>query len=158
VSPRRKIFDKHLSGFVLGETVQADVKKKLGDAARTLSEEKVTVVEYDDPKEASITAFKKVQFIFFDGLLLNVSFVEPKKPFARKKLHELLGEPDEVPEEGDDEDDEDGEAEIFEVDVESEPMLSFAAHFDEAENLEALSLCAEISEDLLDDDEPDDAE
>ena len=143
---RRKVFDKHLLGLELGEASQEAVKKKLGEPARTLSEEKVTVFEYDQPKESSVARFKKVQCIFFDDLLLNVSYVEPDPKVSREKLHSVLGEPDDVPEEGDEEE-EDGLAEIFEVEVEEEPLLSFAAHFDEDENLEALSLCAEMLED-----------
>jgi len=149
VNPRRKVFDKHLLGLALGEADLAAVKGKLGEPARTLSEEKVTVFEYDDPREDSIARWKKVQCIFFDGILLNVSYVEPAAKHSRKALHEVLGEPDETPDE--DEDDEEGLAEIFEVEKDEEPLLSFAAHYDEDGNVEALSLCAEMSEDLLDD-------
>jgi hypothetical protein len=148
---RRKVFEEHLAGLSLGDADFAAVKKKLGEPARTLSEEKVTVFEYDDPKVKTLGRFKKLQCIFFDGLLLNVSYVEPDPKLARKKLHAALGAPDETPE--DDEDDEDGLAEIFEVETDDEPLLSFAAHYDEDENLEALSLCAEMSDDLLDDEE-----
>lgn len=155
---RRKVFDKHLLGLELGVADFDAVKAKLGEPARTLSEEKVTVFEYDDPNEDTIARWKKVQCIFFDGLLLNVSYVEPSAALSRAALHKVLGEPDETPDE--DAEDEEGLAEIFEVETDEEPMLSFAAHFDENENVEALSLCAEISEDLLDDDdgEPDDEE
>ena len=152
---RRKVFDKHLLGLELGEAELEAVRKKLGEPARTLSEEKVTVFEYDDPKEESIAHWKKVQCIFFDGLLLNVSYVEPEPKLSRAALHKVLGEPDETPAE--DEEDEEGLAEIFEVETEEEPLLSFAAHYDEEENVEALSLCAEISEDLLDEDDEDEA-
>lgn len=156
MSDRKKVFEKHLLGLALGEADFDEVKEKLGEPARTLSEEKVTVYEYDDPKESSIGRFKKVQCIFFDDLLLNVSYVDPNPKVSREKLHSVLGEPDETPDEDEDEDDEEGGlAEIYEVETEEEPLLSFAAHFDDEENLEALSLCAEIEDDLLD--EGDDA-
>ncbi len=156
MSPRRKIFDAHLLGLELGEADFDAVKEKLGEPSRTLSEEKVTVFEYDDPKERSLARWKKVQCIFFDGLLLNVSYVEPATKLDRRSLHDALGEPDETTE--DDDEDEESLAEIFEVEVEEEPMLSFAAHYDEDENVEALSLCAELSEDLLDEDDDGDVE
>jgi hypothetical protein len=145
---RRKVFDKHLVGLELGEADFEAVEKKLGAPSRKLAEEKVTVFEYDDPKETSIARFKKMQCIFFDDLLLNVSYVEPDPKLSRKKLHGVLGEPDD--ESQDDEEDEDGEeglAEIFDVETDEEPTLSFAAHYDDEENLEALSLCAEIMDD-----------
>ena len=66
VTRRRKVFDKHLLGLVLGETELDDVRKKLGEPARVLEEERVTVLEYDAPAERSIARWKKVQFIFFD--------------------------------------------------------------------------------------------
>ncbi len=154
---RRKVFDKHLLGLALGDADFAAVKSKLGEPSRTLSEEKVTVFEYDSPKEDSIARWKKVQCIFFDGLLLNVSYVEPDPALPAASLHKVLGEPDETPDE--DEEDEEGLAEIFEVETDEEPLLSFAAHYDERGNVEALSLCAEIDEGDLEDDEdgePDD--
>jgi hypothetical protein len=157
VSRRRTVFDKHLLGLELGEADFETVKKKLGEPSRTLSEEKVTVFEYDDPKEDSIARWKKAQCIFFDGLLLNVSYVEPVSKLGRAALHKVLGEPDETSDDESDEEDEEGLAEIFEVETDEEPMLSFAAHYDEDENVEALSLCAEISEDLLDEDDDADA-
>src|SRR5690242_15538041 len=101
---RQKVFDKHLLGLELGEASLDAVKKKLGEPARTLSEEKVTVFEYDDPKESSIARFKKVQCIFFDELLLNVSYVEPDPKVSRDKLHAVLGEPDDSGEDDDDDD------------------------------------------------------
>jgi len=153
VSARRKIFDKHLAGLELGESDMPSVKKKLGDPSRELTEEKVVVLEYDEPKETSIAKFRKMQCIFFDGLLLNVSYVEPSPALSREKLHASLGAPDETDEGGDEDEDEEGLAEIFEVDTEAEPMLSFAAHYDDEENVEALSLCAEMTEDVLDEDE-----
>ncbi|MBI3725507.1 hypothetical protein HY251_16375 [bacterium] len=149
---RRQVFDSHLAGFALGDTTIEDVKEKLGKPSRTLEEEKVVVLEYEGPPEASIARWKKVQFIFFDELLLNVSYVDPEPKLARSALHAVLGQPDETPE---DEDDEEGLSDIFEVELDEDPMLSFAAHYDEDENVEALSLCAEISEDELEDDEDD---
>ena len=139
---RRKLFDSLLQGFGLGEVSLDDVVAKLGAPARKLAEGKVTVLEYEKPAKNAIGSFAKVQFICFDELLLNVSYVEPSPKVTRKSLHAALGEPDEAPE--DDEDEEDGLSEVFEVDVDAEPMLSFAAHYDDDENLEALSLCAEV--------------
>jgi hypothetical protein len=153
---RRKLWKKLLRGFELGGESGKDVQKKLGKPARTLEEDKVVILEY--PADAGsvlpgaagkeLAKFAKVQFILYDDQLLNVSYVEPAPAVARKAVREVLGEPDEVPEDEDDEDGEDGGTDIFEVDMESDPMLSFAAHYDEKENLEALSLCAEIEGDL----------
>lgn len=159
---RRKLWKKLLGGFELGAESAKDVKKKLGAPARTLEEDKVVILEYAAEGDAvlpgtsgkELARFGKVQFILYDDQLLNVSFVEPKPPVARQALRAVLGEPEEVPE-AEDDDEEDGSTDIFEVDVEVDPILSFAAHYDDRENLEALSLCAEIEGDLepMDDEE-----
>jgi hypothetical protein len=154
VAKRRQIFDKHLLGLELGESELDDVKEKLGEPGRTLREDRVTVLEYDAPEERSLTRWKKVQFIFFDELLLNVTYAEPEARFSRAELHELLGEPDEIPEDEDDEDT-DGVSDIFEVELDEEPLLSFVAHYTKDEEVEAFSLCADMSEDMLDDEEKD---
>lgn len=148
MADRQAVFDRLLEGFVLGETELAEVRDARGAPAKELTEERVTVLEYDDPKEKKLARWKKVQFIFYDELLLNVSYVEADPPLTREKLHELLGEPDEAEDEGDDD-----TTEVFEVALDDEPMLSFTAHYDAAGKLEALSLCADMSEDLLDDGE-----
>jgi hypothetical protein len=141
---------------VLGEATRSTVRAKLGEPAGTRSEEKVTIFEYDPAQgvalpaprgEATAARFGKMQLIFVDDLLLNVSLAEPDKPVARDLIHELLGEPDEVPER--DEEEEEGPTEIFDVEgSDDEPLLSFAAHFDASGSLEALSLCAETEGDL----------
>lgn len=155
---RRKVFDKHLLGFELGESTQAAVTAKLGKPANTLAEEKVTVLEFADPPETSIATFKKVQFIFFEGVLLNVSYVQPEPKLSRAALRKILGQPDEELDADDEDDEDDGLSDLFDVTRDEEPMLSFAAHYDDDDNVEALSLCAELSEDEIDSDEGGDEE
>jgi hypothetical protein len=158
VTRRRKVFDKHLLGLVLGESELEDVRKKVGEPARVLEEERVTVLEYDSPKEQSIARWKKVQFIFFDDLLLNVTYAEPEPELTRTALHKVLGEPDGDPDEADADEDDEGPSDIFDVELEEEPMLSFVAHYKDAEarSVEALSLCADMLDDGDEDEITDD--
>lgn len=160
---RRKLFKKLLRGFELGEARAKDVREKLGAPARTLDEDRVKILEYSGKaldavlpgrgEDMPLARFGKVQFILYEDRLLNLSYAEPAPAVGRKKLQDVLGEPDEVPDEGEDESSEgDGLTDIFDVDLDQDPMLSFAAHYDARGNLEALSLCAEV-EGAIDDSE-----